>query len=77
MSKFPGDDFLWIINFAYSFNSSYNKIQQANYKQLTLAISPFITINQNQFMLLYSFGVTPTRCLKSLVKCCGYLNPNS
>ena len=30
-----------------------------------------------QFKFLNSLGDTPTLCLKSLVKCCGYLKPNS
>jgi len=53
--------------------SSYSKNEDlTTSKEETIA-----TVYVSQFCSLYSFGDCPTCCLKSLVKCCGYLKPIS
>ena len=46
----------------------------------SIDLQPFVFYRgkgENQFTVLYSFGVSPVRCLNNRVKCCGYLKPNS
>lgn len=76
------------IQFAIIFHDFIPARQLKKYKQNALnlyghfAVKEFLILSccipvACQFKALYSFGDTPTLCLNSRVKCCGYLKPSS